>query len=137
MSLRVFKCSSPRRSIISVPEAVLPQSQPQPVSLVNLSMTSGGKPSGNTGNGFSSTMPAISQWPVAVSLPGEAADRARKVVQRVASGVSVLFRVRHLSRAEPVEDNDYRPRKTHLRSNAPFKVVAPGRDHPSEGEECR
>ena len=33
---------------------------------------SGGKPCGYSGKGFSRMMPAISQWPVVVSFPGEA-----------------------------------------------------------------
>ena len=38
----------------------------------NSAIISGGKPSGNTGNGRSSTMPIISQWPVTESLPADA-----------------------------------------------------------------
>ena len=41
----------------------------QPVSSINLSISSFGKPWGNVAKGFSETSPAISQWPVVVSLP--------------------------------------------------------------------
>ena len=55
--------------MITVPLAGWLPSHPRPVSRVNASMTSGGKPSGYVGNACVSTIPIISQWPVVVSLP--------------------------------------------------------------------
>ena len=58
--------------MICVPEAALLPITPRPVRRENSSITSDGKPFGNTGNGRSSTMPIISQWPVTESFPGDA-----------------------------------------------------------------
>src|SRR5262245_28983536 len=65
-------CSAPRRSIISVPDATTLPSVPRPIRCSNSAITSAGNPCGNVGNGRSSTMPIISQWPVTESLPGDA-----------------------------------------------------------------
>ncbi len=57
--------------MISVPEAgLLPMRAPPDLPL-ELRDQLGGNPCGYTGNAWSSQMPAISQWPVVVSLPGE------------------------------------------------------------------
>jgi hypothetical protein len=37
-----------------------------------LAITAGGKPCGKSGNGLARWIPAISQWPVVVSFPGDA-----------------------------------------------------------------
>src|SRR3954462_6595254 len=57
--------------MISVPEAGTLPKTPCPIAAENGSMISGGNPSGYSGNGVSSRMPIISQWPVVVSLPAE------------------------------------------------------------------
>ena len=72
MSAPVRMCSGPSSSMIRVPDAALLPSTPRPVWRENSSMMSGGNPFGNTGNGRSSTMPIISQWPVTESFPGDA-----------------------------------------------------------------
>ena len=72
MGLPVRTCSSPSALMISVPDAgMLPRTPGTFASATNRSMTSVGKPSGYVGKAFSSTMPAISQWPVVVSFPFE------------------------------------------------------------------
>ena len=58
--------------MISVPEATTLPSVPRPIRRSNSAITSRGKPDGNVGNGRSSTMPIISQWPVTESLPADA-----------------------------------------------------------------
>ena len=52
----------------------------------NSSISAGGKPSGNVGNGRSSTRPAISQCPVTESLPGEASAMRPKAARGRSTG---------------------------------------------------
>ena len=71
IGLPVRRCSGPSSAMISVPDAgTLPRAG-RPIRSWNGCMISGGKPSGYRGKGRSSTIPAISQWPVVVSLPAE------------------------------------------------------------------
>jgi hypothetical protein len=71
MGLPVRRCSSPSSAMISVPEAGRFPRAFFPTARSNGSMTSGGNPFGYRGNGRSSTIPHISQWPVVVSLPAD------------------------------------------------------------------
>src|SRR3979411_616993 len=58
--------------MISVPEAgILPSTPGTPVSVINRSRIDCGNPFGYVGNACCKTIPAISQWPVVVSLPFE------------------------------------------------------------------
>ena len=57
--------------MISVPDAAMLPSTGRPMARSNGSTISGGNPFGYSGNGWSRTIPAISQWPVVVSLPAE------------------------------------------------------------------
>ena len=58
--------------MISVPDATTLPMVPRPMRRSNSAIISAGKPCGNVGNGRSSTIPIISQWPVTESLPGDA-----------------------------------------------------------------
>ncbi len=72
--------------MISVPEAgTLPRTR-RPMARSKGSITSGGNPSGYRGNGRSSTIPAISQWPVVVSFPAERSVRRPWAVPASALG---------------------------------------------------
>ena len=70
-----------------VPEYGLLQMILRPNAFSSSAMTSGGKPSGYVGIGRSETIPAISQWPVVVSLPRESSRRRAKAPIGWASGV--------------------------------------------------
>src|SRR5581483_261571 len=61
--------------MISVPDAGRLPSTGRPIRSTNGSMTSGGNPRGERGNGRSRTIPDISQCPVVVSLPADRSVR--------------------------------------------------------------
>ncbi len=64
--------SAPSSSMIAVPDAALLPSRPRPAAARSGCVIAGGKPSGNVAIACLVTSPAISQWPVIVSLPAEA-----------------------------------------------------------------
>ena len=57
--------------MMAVPEAALFPSVRRPMRSSKAAITSAGNPSGNTGNGRSSTSPISSQCPVTESFPGD------------------------------------------------------------------
>ena len=68
MGLPVFTCSSPNRSMISVPLATSLPRVPRPILASNSSMRAFGKPLGKVLKAVFWMRPAISQWPQVVSL---------------------------------------------------------------------
>ena len=68
----VCMCWTPSSSMMAVPDAVLLPSKPRPAAAASAVMIAGGKPFGNVAIAVSVTRPAISQWPVMVSLPADA-----------------------------------------------------------------
>ena len=72
MGCPVAMCAGPSLSMTAVPDATTLPKVGRPIRASMSAITAGGKPVGNVGNGVERTMPAISQWPVTESLPGEA-----------------------------------------------------------------
>jgi hypothetical protein len=70
-----------------VPDAGLLQSIFLPIFSLKGSIISDGKPSGYVGNALSKIIPAISQWPVVVSLPLDASA----MMPKEAMGFFIFF----------------------------------------------
>ena len=97
--------------MIWVPDAARLPMTPRPVRLENSAMISGANPFGKTGNGRSSTIPIISQWPVTESFPADAsAIRPYAPVRAPSSGAGPIA----ATRPRPSERNVGSARGTRL-----------------------
>jgi hypothetical protein len=80
--------------MIAVPDAVLFPTSPRPAALASASVMSRGNPFGYVAIAWFVTTPAISQWPVIVSLPAEASRIAPYPPRGAATGGTPAIDVR-------------------------------------------
>ena len=90
----VAMCSAPSSSMIAVPDAALLPSRPRPAAARSGCVIAGGKPSGNVAIACLVTSPAISQWPVIVSLPADASRITPQAARGAAASRTPAIAVR-------------------------------------------